>query len=307
MPLNSPTDNTKNTPSKGTLYVVATPIGNMDDITLRALNVLEQVDLIAAEDTRHTGKLLKYHNIKSHQVSYHEHNEKERTPLLIERIESGSSIALVSNAGTPTVSDPGYMLLQSAVEKGIRVIPIPGASAVVAALSISGMPTDSFIFIGFCAKKKAKRLKQLQELANEKRTLIFYEGPGRILAFMKELADVMGDRYGVLCREMTKLHEEFLRGRLSELIDSLSHRPAVKGECTLLVKGCEENKEVSKDVIRAELIEALGNKRGKISEASRIIAQKYGLSKNKVYDEALRLKKKSSKLKGNGNLYTAKK
>jgi 16S rRNA (cytidine1402-2'-O)-methyltransferase len=124
---------------------------------------------------------------------------------------------------------------------------------------------------------------------------------------MKELADVMGDRYGVLCREMTKLHEEFLRGRLSELIDSLSHRPAVKGECTLLVKGCEENKEVSKDVIRAELIEALGNKRGKISEASRIIAQKYGLSKNKVYDEALRLKKKSSKLKGNGNLYTAKK
>ena len=127
------------------------------------------------------------------------------------------------------------------------------------------------------------------------------------MAFMKELTDVMGDRYGVLCREMTKLHEEFLRGRLSELIDSLSHRPAVKGECTLLVKGCEENKEVSKDVIRAELIEALGNKRGKISEASRIIAQKYGLSKNKVYDEALRLKKKSSKLKGNGNLYTAKK
>ena len=187
MPLNSPTDSTKNTPSKGTLYVVATPIGNMDDITLRAINVLDQVDLIAAEDTRHTGKLLKYHNIKSHQISYHEHNEKERTPLLIERIESGSSIALVSNAGTPTVSDPGYMLLQSAVEKGIRVIPIPGASAVVAALSISGLPTDSFIFIGFPAKKKAKRLKQLQELADEKRTLMFYEGPGRILAFMKEL------------------------------------------------------------------------------------------------------------------------
>ncbi len=300
MPLNSPMDSTKNTPSKGMLYVVATPIGNMDDITLRALNVLDQVDLIAAEDTRHTGKLLKYHNIKSHQVSYHEHNEKERTPLLIERIESGSSIALVSNAGTPTVSDPGYMLLQSAVEKGIRVIPIPGASAVVAALSISGLPTDSFVFIGFPAKKKAKRLKQLQELADEKRTLIFYESPGRILAFMEELADVMGDRYGVFCREMTKLHEEFVRGHLSELIDSLSHRQAVKGECTILVKGCEENKEVSQDVIRAELIEALGKKGGKISEVSRIIAQKYGLSKNKVYDEAL-------KLKGNGNLYTVKK
>jgi len=307
MPLNSPMDSTKNTLSKETLYVVATPIGNMDDITLRALNVLDQVDLIAAEDTRHTGKLLKYHNIKSHLISYHEHNEKERTPLLIERMKSGSSIALVSNAGTPTVSDPGYMLLQSAVENNIKVIPIPGASAVVAALSISGLPTDSFIFIGFPAKKKAKRIKQLQELADEKRTLIFYEGPGRILAFMEEIINVMGDRYGVLCREMTKLYEEFLRGRLSELIDTLSHRPAVKGECTLLVKGCEENKEVSQDVIRAELIEAMGKKGGKISEASRIIAQKYGLSKNKVYDEALRLKKKSSKLKGNGNLYTAKK
>ncbi|MDH4204546.1 MAG: 16S rRNA (cytidine(1402)-2'-O)-methyltransferase [Desulfobacteraceae bacterium] len=295
MPLNSPTDSTKNTPSKGTLYVVATPIGNMHDITLRALNVLDQVDLIAAEDTRHTGKLLKYHNIKSHLVSYHEHNEKERTPQLIERIESGSSIALVSNAGTPTVSDPGYMLLQSAVEKGIKVIPIPGAFAGIAALSISGLPTDSFIFIGFCAKKKAKRLKQLQELADEKRTLIFYENPGRILAFMEELADVMGDRYGVLCREMTKLHEEFLRGRLSELKDTLSHRPAVKGECTLLVKGCEENKEVSEDVIRAELIEALGKKGCKISEASRIIAKKYGLSRNRVYENALKLKAERSK------------
>jgi len=277
------------------LYVVATPIGNMDDITLRALNVLDQVDLIAAEDTRHTGKLLKYHNIKSHLISYHEHNEKERTPLLIERIESGSSIALVSNAGTPTVSDPGYMLLQSAVEKGIKVIPIPGASAGIAALSISGMPTDSFIFIGFCVKKKTKRLKQLQELADEKRTLIFYENPGRILAFMEELADVMGDRYAVLCREMTKLHEEFLRGRLSELKDTISCRPAVKGECTLLVKGCEENKEVSREVIRAELIEALDKKGGKISEASRIIAKKYGLSRNMVYENALKLKAERSK------------
>jgi 16S rRNA (cytidine1402-2'-O)-methyltransferase len=285
-------DSAKNISSKGTLYVVATPIGNMDDITLRALNILGRVDLIAAEDTRHTGKLLKYHHIKSRQISFHEHNEKERTPRLIERMESGSSIALVSNAGTPTVSDPGYMLLKSAVEKGIRVIPIPGVSAGVTALSISGLPTDSFIFIGFPAKKKAKRLKQLQELADEKRTLIFYENPGRILAFMEELVDVMGDRYGVLCREMTKLHEEFLRGRLSELIDLLSPRPSVKGECTLLVKGCERDKEVSKDVIRAELIEALGRKESKISEVSRIIAKKYGLSRNRVYDEALKLKHK---------------
>ena len=219
-------DNHKLTPNKGTLYVVATPIGNMDDITLRAITILRQVDLVAAEDTRHTGKLMKYHNIKCHLISYHEHNEKERTPLLIERIESGSSIALVSNAGTPTVSDPGYMLLQSALEKGIRVIPIPGVSAGVTALSISGLPTDSFIFIGFPAKKKAKRLKQLREFADEKRTLIFYVSPGGMLAFMEEIADVMGDRYGVLCREMTKLHEEFLRGRLSELIETQEQTPA---------------------------------------------------------------------------------
>lgn len=294
MPLNSPMDNTNNKPGKGKLYVVATPIGNMEDITIRALKVLDQVDLIAAEDTRHTGKLLKYHNIKNRQISFHEHNEKDRTPLLIDRLESGSSIALVSNAGTPTISDPGYMLLQRAVLKGIKVIPIPGASAGVTALSISGLPTDSFVFIGFPAKKKAKRLRQLQELAHEKRTLIFYENPGRVLAFIEELVQAMGDRYSVLCREMTKLHEEFLRGRLSEIIEWLSHRSAVKGECTLLVKGSEDNKEISKDVIRAELIEALSKKGRKISEASRIIAQKYGLSKNEVYEEALRLKAERS-------------
>jgi 16S rRNA (cytidine1402-2'-O)-methyltransferase len=290
-------DSKKHTLNEGALYVVATPIGNMDDITLRALKVLGQVDLIAAEDTRHTGKLLKHHHIKSPLMSYHEHNEKERTPLLIERMVSGSSIALVSNAGTPTVSDPGYMLLQRAVEADIRVIPVPGASAGVAALSISGLPTDSFVFIGFPARKKAKRLRQLQELAEEKRTLIFYENPGRILTFMEEVADIMGDRYGVLCREMTKLHEEFLRGSLSELIASLSSRSTVKGECTLLVKGCEETKKVSKDVIRAELIEALESKEGKISEISKIIAKKYGLSRNRVYEEALKLKAKSSKEK----------
>jgi 16S rRNA (cytidine1402-2'-O)-methyltransferase len=298
MPLNLPTDNPKNTPSAGTLYVVATPIGNMDDITVRALDVFGRVDLVAAEDTRHTGKLLKHHQIKCRLMSYHEHNEKERTPLLVERLKSGSSIALVSNAGTPTVSDPGYMLLQKALENNIKVVPIPGPSALLAALSISGLPTDSFIFIGFCAKKKSRRLKQLQKFASETRTLIFYENPGRILAFMNEIKDIMGDRYGILCREMTKLHEEFLRGRLSEVIKMLSDRPAVKGECTLLVKGSEENISVSQDIVRAELIEVLEKKEKKLSQVSKIIAQKYGLSKNEVYDEALKLKAECSKEKG---------
>jgi 16S rRNA (cytidine1402-2'-O)-methyltransferase len=295
MPLNSPTDNPENTPGMGTLYVVATPIGNMDDITVRALNTFGRVDLIAAEDTRHTGKLLKHHHIKCRLISYHEHNEKERTPLLVEKMKFGSSIALVSNAGTPTVSDPGYVLLQKALENNIKVVPIPGPSALVAALSISGLPTDSFIFIGFCAKKTTRRLKQLQELAHETRTLIFYEGPGRILAFMNEIKEIMGDRYVVCCREMTKLHEEFLRGRLYEVIETLSGRSAVKGECTLLVKGCEENSNVSQDAVRAELIEVLDKKEKKLSQVSKILAQKYGLSKNKVYEEALKLKAERSK------------
>jgi 16S rRNA (cytidine1402-2'-O)-methyltransferase len=284
-------------PDAGMLYVVATPIGNMDDITVRALNVLGRVDLIAAEDTRHTGKLLKHHHIKCRLISYHEHNEKERTPLLIEKIKSGSSIALVSNAGTPTVSDPGYMLLQKALENNIQVVPIPGPSALLVALSISGLPTDAFIFIGFCAKKKTRRLKQLQQLAHETKTLIFYESPVRIMAFMNEIKAVMGNRYVVLCREMTKLHEEFLRGHLSEVMETLSGRRAVKGECTLLVKGCEENIGVSKDIVRAELIEVLDKKEKKLSQVSKILAQKYGLSKNEVYEQALKLKAERSKEK----------
>ena len=242
----------------GDLYVVTTPIGNMEDITIRALKTLGQVDLVAAEDTRHTGRLLARHDIKNNLISYHEHNEKARTPMLIHRLKAGSSVALVTNAGTPAVSDPGYRLVKAAIANHIRVIPIPGVSALITAISAAGLPTDSFIFAGFPAKKKAKRLKQLLDLADEKRTLIFYENPGRILAFMEELADVMGDRYGVLCREMTKLHEEFLRGILSEIMDVLRERPAVKGECTLLVKGCEEDNEVSLDVVRAELIKGIG-------------------------------------------------
>jgi 16S rRNA (cytidine1402-2'-O)-methyltransferase len=280
----------------GDLYVVTTPIGNMEDITIRALKTLGQVDLVAAEDTRHTGRLLARHDIKNNLISYHEHNEKARTPMLILRLKAGSSVALVTNAGTPAVSDPGYRLVKAAIANHIRVIPIPGVSALITAISAAGLPTDSFIFAGFPAKKKAKRLKQLLDLADEKRTLIFYENPGRILAFMEELADVMGDRYGVLCREMTKLHEEFLRGVLSEIMDVLRERPAVKGECTLLVKGYEEDNEVSLDVVRAELIKGLAKKGSKLSEVSRTVAQKYGLPKNKVYEEALKLK--TERLKG---------
>ena len=277
----------------GALYVVATPIGNRDDITIRALNILGNVDLVAAEDTRHTGRLLAHHNIKCHIISYHEYNEGERTPDLINRLKAGSSVALVSNAGTPSVSDPGYRLVKEAIANSIRVIPIPGVSAAIAALSVSGLPTDSFVFIGFPAKKKAKRLKQLQVLAGESRTMVFYESPKRILTLLKEIINVMGDRCGVLSREMTKLHEEFIRGFLSEILSSLDARPAIKGECTLLVTGCEESKEVSLKTVRAEIMKALEKKESKLSEISKIIGKKYGLPKKKVYDEALKLKRKA--------------
>jgi 16S rRNA (cytidine1402-2'-O)-methyltransferase len=285
----------------GILYVVATPIGNRDDITLRALDTLGHVDLVAAEDTRHTGRLLAHHNIKCRMISFHEHNESDRTPDLINRLKAGSSVALVSNAGTPSVSDPGYRLVKEAVINHIRVIPIPGVSAVIAALSVSGLPTDSFVFIGFPAKKKAKRLNQLKELAGESKTMVFYESPKRILTFLKEIISVMGDRYGVLSREMTKLHEEFIRGFLSEILSSLNARPAIKGECTLLLTGCEKNKDVSIHTVRTEIIKALEKQQSKLSELSKIIAQKYGLPKNKVYDEALELKRKMQREKHNSN------
>ena len=285
----------------GILYVVATPIGNRDDITIRALNTLGHVDLVAAEDTRHTGRLLAHHNIKCRMISFHEHNENERTPDLINRLKAGSSVALVSNAGTPSVSDPGYRLVKEAVINRIRVSPIPGVSAVIAALSVSGLPTDSFVFIGFPAKKKVKRLDQLKDLAGEGRTMVFYESPRRILTFLKEIISVMGDRYGVLSREMTKLHEEFIRGFLSKILSSLNERPAIKGECTLLLTGCEENKEISIKTVRTEIIKALEKKQSKLSELSKIIAKNYGLPKNKVYDEALKLKRKMQSQEHNSN------
>jgi 16S rRNA (cytidine1402-2'-O)-methyltransferase len=292
MPSNLPTPDSTTRENWGSLYVVATPIGNRDDITLRALKVLEKADLVAAEDTRNTRKLLTFHNIKNQFISYHEHNEKRRTPVLIDKIKAGSSVAVVSNAGTPTVSDPGYQLIKAAVENGIRVIPIPGVSAVIAALSVSAVPTDSFVFIGFPARKKGKRLNLLKELANEGRSLIFYESPKRILTLLEELIITLGDRHGVLAREITKLHEEFIRGLLSEIIDSLKARSDIKGECTLIVMGTAKNESVAPETIRLEIQKRLTEKDTKISSIAKDIAGKYPVSKSKVYAEALKIRKK---------------
>jgi 16S rRNA (cytidine1402-2'-O)-methyltransferase len=275
----------------GTLYVVATPIGNRDDITLRALTILGEVDLIAAEDTRKTRRFLELHALKSRLISYHEHNEDERTPKLIAKLKKGLSVALVSNAGTPTVSDPGYRLITTALADNLNVIPIPGVSAAITALSVAGLPTDSFVFIGFPAKKKTKRRQQLNDLASETQTLIFYESPRRILDLLGEINVAMGDRYLILAREMTKRHEEFLRGRLSQIVRQLKDRADIKGECTLLVAGPDKPEIQSWEVVREQIRTAVINGRDSLSEIAREIAANTGMSKNKIYTQALKIKK----------------
>ena len=283
-------DVNKSSLGQGNLYIIATPIGNMEDITLRALRILKHVDIIAAEDTRKTRRLLAYHGIKGRFISYYEHNEAERTTGLINKIKQGMSIALVSNAGTPAVSDPGYPLIQAAVSNDIQVIPIPGVSAAIAALSAAGLPTDAFVFVGFLSKKQMKRSKQLMELTQEKRTLIFYESPKRIKNLLQDLIQAMGDRHSVLSREMTKRHEEFIRGPLSDILHQLKDRPTIKGEITLLVSGAETATDDSLEKMKIELEHHILEKQNPLSEIVKTMAKKYGISKNKTYKEALEIK-----------------
>jgi 16S rRNA (cytidine1402-2'-O)-methyltransferase len=275
----------------GVLYVVATPLGNRDDITLRALNILRDVDLIAAEDTRKTGGFLTLHAVKNNLISYHEHNEAERTPTLIAKLQQGVSIALVSNAGTPTVSDPGYRLIAAALDNRLDVVPIPGVSAATAALSVAGLPTDTFLFAGFLARKKTKRVQQLKELASQPRTLIFYESPRRILTLLNEAIAVMGDRRGVLAREMTKLYEEFIRGRISEIAKRLAARADIKGECTLLIAGNDNDLEPAWPVVRQQIEAAVAAGQNSLSSIAREISATSGIAKNKIYAEVLKISK----------------
>lgn len=291
MPLNSPI--LKTAPSG--LYVVTTPIGNLADITLRALTVLAAVDLIAAEDTRHTRRLLSAHHIENRLISYHEHNEIRRTDELIEQLIQGAAIALVCNAGTPTVSDPGYRLVQAAVERQVPVIPIPGVSAAITALSASGLPTDQFTFVGFPIRKKAKRLQQLQGLARMPHTLIFYQSPQRLTTFMQELRGILGDRRAVLAREMTKLHEEFVRGTLSDIIATLEQKEAIKGECTLLVAGLSSSDDVEAEDLDQVIREALDHPAQSLSDIAKTLAARFKVSRKQIYDRALALKKSSSR------------
>ena len=291
MPLNSRTDSNKKADPVGTLFVLATPIGNMEDITLRAIRTLQEVALVAAEDTRHTRKLFSRHGISTPITSYHDHNKEQRTPGLIKKLKSGQSIALVTDAGTPAISDPGYYLVRAAVHAHVPVVPIPGASAVVAALSVSGLPTDSFVFVGFVPRKGSKRKQLLKELKDEFRTLIFFESPKRLLGLMGDVAAVMGDRNAAVARELTKVHEEVLRGPISDITARLAERPSLKGECTFLVQGYEKARDVDPNLLLKDLklrIEA-GHS---MSDCARELAEKYRVSRKVVYDEGLKLKKK---------------
>jgi 16S rRNA (cytidine1402-2'-O)-methyltransferase len=277
----------------GGLYVVATPIGNLEDITLRAIKTLEGVDLIAAEDTRHTSRLLAHYRIRTPLISCHEHNEQQRSPELIGKIQSGAAVALVSDAGTPSVSDPGYRLVRAALAHGVNVFPVPGVSAVVTALCASGLPTDAFVFLGFAPRKKGRRRDLLESLADEPRTLVFYESPRRVAAFLDELLAAMGDRPAVLGRELTKLHEEFIRGTLSEIRAALADRPEVKGECTLLVDGAPAAESISDADLIDALRHALAQPGARLSGLARELARQHGLPKKTVYEMALNIKNES--------------
>jgi len=231
-------------PTKGTLYIVSTPIGNREDITLRALRILKEVDLIAAEDTRHTGLLLRHFGIQTPLSSYFEGNELRKRDLILSRLKQGDRVALVSDAGTPGISDPGFRLIQLVIENQIPVVPIPGPSAAIAALSISGLPTDAFFFKGFLPHKSKKRRGLLEQLEEVRETIIFYESPHRIIETLKDILDILGNREMVLARELTKIYEEVLRGRVSEIQGQITGRK-IKGEMTLVISG-KTRKEVAR-------------------------------------------------------------
>lgn len=268
----------------GDLYIVSTPIGNLEDITLRALRVLKEVDVIAAEDTRHSSRLLNHYGISKPLISYWGEKEKVKSEEVLMKLRSGLSVALISDAGTPGISDPGSVLIEKAVEAGIVVISVPGPSALVAAISISGLPIKEFTFIGFLPPKSSQRQKVLSELRDEKRTLIFYEAPHRILETLGGMQEIFGERSAALVKEITKMHEEVYRGTLPDIVGMLSES-TIAGEYVVIVEG-KKTGAVSFDEALREVKSLMKKGRGR-KETVKIIAGQYGLSKHELYEKSL--------------------
>ena len=266
------------------IYLIATPIGNLEDITLRALRILREADLVACEDTRHTRKLLDHYQIHKPLVSYHEHNEAERAEELVEKAAAGSRIAVVSDAGMPGISDPGYRVVRRAIERGVLVVPVPGPVAVEAAVVVSGLPAEAFRFGGFLPSKQGQRRKLLESLASETATLVFYEAPHRILGALEDIVEVLGLRPVVVARELTKVHEEFLRGPADTVLEELRRRPAVKGEITLLIGASQRLTPPSPQAPLGRRVEQLmGEQKLDRMTALKTAARERGLSKREAY------------------------
>lgn len=270
----------------GILYIVSTPIGNLEDITLRALSVLKSVDIIAAEDTRHSIKLLNHYGISKPLISYWSEREKTRSEEIIDRLKSGLSVALISDAGTPGISDPGATLIRRAIDEEINIIPVPGPSAFVAALSVSGLPTDEFIFIGFLPQKKSHRQKKLKELSLQQRTLVFYEAPHRLMESLSDLLEIFGNRKIAVVKEITKIHEEILRGKIEDVARMLKYKK-IAGEYVIVAEGLKE-KEISFDEALSEIRLLMKKGKGR-KEAVKIIADEYGISKKELYEKSLKV------------------
>jgi 16S rRNA (cytidine1402-2'-O)-methyltransferase len=274
----------------GTLYLVGTPIGNLEDITFRAVRILREAALVLCEDTRQSRKLLDRYGIQSATLSYHEHNEAERTPELIARLLGGATLALVSDAGMPLVSDPGYRLVSAAIENGIKVVPVPGPSAILAALTASGLAADAFYFGGFLPARAGARRRALAALRDLPATMVFYEAPHRILEALEDIERVLGARQIAVARELTKIHEEFVRGTAAEVRGSLAARGSIKGEITVVIARATE-RPADDTPLEEAVAAAERDGRGRM-DAIKAVARRRGLSKREVYDavQAARLK-----------------
>jgi len=280
----------KNNGDRGLLYIVATPIGNLEDITLRAIRILKEVDLIAAEDTRHTRKLLNAYKITTSLISLHEHNEIEKSALLIAKIKGGMNVAYVSDAGTPCVSDPGYHLVSFAQAENIRVIPIPGASALIAAMSAAGIPADNFSFCGFLPARENKRRLFLESLKDDERTIIFYESPARFISTLKDIYEILGNREIVVARELTKIFEEIKRGEVIYFIKSYGENK-IRGEFTVILRSVKKTPiSFTDEDIEKKLLLIWDDESMSLRDAVNQLVEKTGLQKKKVYNLAVKLR-----------------